>query len=192
MPASILILSSDKDFCEVLSEQLHTQFRYKSQAVSQEVEAKQQVTGHTLLLCDGETEHDWPCPVIRVDKKPLRLQDLLAEIALLVHKATSPDVLALAGDIQLDGRLRQLVHIPSGRKADVTDKEMQLLMSLTQAGMDGRSRNSLLKEVWGFDAEIDTHTLETHIYRLRGKLKEVAGIDGMIEAVDGGYRMINT
>ena len=51
---------------------------------------------------------------------------------------------------------------------------------------------SCLKEVWGIEAALDTHTLETHIYRLRGKCKELAG-DELVEAVEGGvcFEMTN-
>ncbi len=69
---------------------------------------------------------------------------------------------------------------------DLTDKEAGLLQRLAEAGNKGVAKDQLLKDVWGIEALLDTHTLETHIYRLRGKFKELAG-DEMIEAVDGGY-----
>ena len=52
----------------------------------------------------------------------------------------------------------------------------------------GASRETLLKEVWGMEADLNTHTLETHIYRLRAKLRELSGND-IIEAFEGGYRL---
>ena len=71
---------------------------------------------------------------------------------------------------------------------NLTDKEAQLLGSLARAGKGGIGREALMKDVWGFAGDMDTHTLETHIYRLREKFRELGGGEGIV-VTDGGYRL---
>jgi CheY-like chemotaxis protein len=187
---SVLIVSDDEDFYPVLAEQLDKQLAFASRQVDSQTQAKQKLEGHALLVSDQPlSPSDWPCPVILAEK-PVRLYDLLAQIASIVHKASFPEIMDIGQGCQLHSRLKQLVHGPSGKMVDVTDKEIQLLKALMDGGDNGVGRDSLLKTVWGFDSDVDTHTLETHIYRLRGKLKDACDSDGMIEAFDGGYKMV--
>ncbi|MDE3061388.1 MAG: helix-turn-helix domain-containing protein, partial [Pseudomonadota bacterium] len=83
-------------------------------------------------------------------------------------------------------RQKQLMHQPSGKTADVTDKEARLLQVLAGSGKNGVAKEKLLKEVWGIEATLNTHTLETHVYRLRAKFRELAGNE-IIAAINGGY-----
>ena len=185
----ILIISDDEDFYPVLAEQLDKQLGMNSRQISKQSDTKQWLGDYALAVADQPQDMaSWPIPVLEV-QKPLRLHDLLAQIASLVQKASFPEVLEIGWDCQLNSRLKQIMHSPSGKSVDVTDKEVQLLKALIEGAENGVSREHLLKTVWGFDNNVDTHTLETHIYRLRGKLKEACDSDQMIEAFDGGYKL---
>jgi len=63
-----------------------------------------------------------------------------------------------------------------------------LLRYLIQSGLEGMPRTDLLKSVWGYAEETETHTLETHIYRLRQKLENY-GAENFIKVQDGRYRI---
>jgi len=81
-----------------------------------------------------------------------------------------------------------LVHKNSNDKIPLTDKERMLLRYLVKSGLEGMPRTDLLKSVWGYAEETETHTLETHIYRLRQKLENY-GAENFIKVQDGRYRI---
>jgi hypothetical protein len=192
MPPSILIISHDTDFYPVLQEQCELQLGAICDWASDAEDANKKYKNHDIILSDGPiAAAHWPSALLVIGEKPVRLQDLLAEIEALVHKASSPDALALSHGYVLTLQSKQLRYDPSGKMVDITDKEMQLLKALAASPAEGISREQLLKDIWGFGDAIDTHTLETHIYRLRSKMKELSGHDDLIEAVNGGYRMKN-
>jgi DNA-binding response OmpR family regulator len=90
------------------------------------------------------------------------------------------------GQFTLIPSQNSLVHKESQQDIRLTDKERLLLRVLYQAGEAGLQRRDILKTVWGYADEAETHTLETHIYRLRQKLEPFAAQD-IIRAADGCY-----
>jgi DNA-binding response OmpR family regulator len=84
----------------------------------------------------------------------------------------------------------KLLTIPQkNRRIRLTDKEVRVLKHLYRAGAAAVSRKALLDEVWGYNAGADTHTLETHIYRLRQKIEPDPANCRLLLTVDGGYRL---
>lgn len=77
-----------------------------------------------------------------------------------------------------------------GASTALTDKEVDILLCL--ARQDGRTlkREELLRHVWRYQPGVDTHTLETHVYRLRQKLAALGGLENLLLTdEDGGYRL---
>jgi DNA-binding response OmpR family regulator len=72
----------------------------------------------------------------------------------------------------------------------LTEKESQLLRELAEAAPHAMRREQLLAQVWGMNEQVDTHTLETHIYRLRSKLESLVSIPADITTESGTYRLI--
>ena len=70
----------------------------------------------------------------------------------------------------------------------LTEKECELLAARVRAQPTAQSREALLAQVWGMASSIDTHTLETHIYRLRAKLETIHPTPGTILTEEGNYR----
>ncbi len=66
---------------------------------------------------------------------------------------------------------RNVLSAEGAADIKVTDTEKRLLLALFDAGADGLPRDLLLERVWGMRADLDTHTVETHIYRLRQKIE---------------------
>lgn len=116
---------------------------------------------------------------------PYRLRELLARMQAT---SSAPDEWSL-GTLRFLPRVRRVETIDSAQGCDLTDKETQLLLALLPAGVGGVAKDELLKNIWGIEAELNTHTLETHIYRLRKKLKELSGSE-IISATDNGYTVI--
>ncbi len=76
-----------------------------------------------------------------------------------------------------------------GRKLRLTDKEANILKYLYRAGSKAVARDELLAEVWGYNAGVTTHTLETHVYRLRQKIETDPGRARLLVTEAGGYRL---
>ena len=71
----------------------------------------------------------------------------------------------------------------------MTDKEASILKYLFRAGDRPVARDVLLNEVWGYNAGVTTHTLETHIYRLRQKIEKDPASAAILITDRGGYRL---
>lgn len=77
----------------------------------------------------------------------------------------------------------------NGKKLRLTDKEANILKYLYRAGDKAVSREVLLAEVWGYNAGVTTHTLETHVYRLRQKIELDPANARLLVTEAGGYRL---
>src|SRR5579875_341029 len=78
----------------------------------------------------------------------------------------------------------------TGREVRLTEKEAAILAYLYRAGGRVTGREILLGEVWGYRAGVTTHTLETHIYRLRRKIERDPGRAEILVTAPGGYRLV--
>lgn len=77
----------------------------------------------------------------------------------------------------------------AGKKVRLTEKETAILKFLLRSGDQPVSRERLLTEVWGYNAEVSTHTLETHVYRLRQKIERNPAEARLLLTGPGGYRL---
>jgi DNA-binding response OmpR family regulator len=77
-----------------------------------------------------------------------------------------------------------------GRKLRLTEKETSILRYLYRAGEQTASRERLLQEVWSYNSGVTTHTLETHIYRLRQKIEKDAAAPAILVTAAGGYKLV--
>ena len=75
------------------------------------------------------------------------------------------------------------------RRIRLTEKEAAILKFLYRAGTRSVARQVLLNEVWGYNAAVTTHTLETHIYRLRQKIEPDPANARLLVTEGGGYRL---
>jgi len=106
--------------------------------------------------------------------KPFRLRELMARIrSQLRDYETSVDAVFTIGPFLFRPATATLVDRASNRRIHLTIKEVALLRSLYRAGNRVVDRQELLDRVWGYHASVRTHTLETHIYRLRQKIERV-------------------
>ena len=122
--------------------------------------------------------------------KPFRFAVLLARIRahLRQHDGTE-DALLQIGSYTFHPGSKQLIS-PVGKKLRLTEKETAILRFLYRAGSQVVTRDVLLREVWGYNANVTTHTLETHIYRLRQKIEADPANAQLLVTETGGYRLI--
>jgi DNA-binding response OmpR family regulator len=121
--------------------------------------------------------------------KPFRFGVLLARIrAHLRSHEQSEDALFRLGPYEFRPSTKLLVD-DKGKKIRLTEKETKILRYLYRAGGKPTPREELLTEVWGYNAGVTTHTLETHIYRLRQKIEADPGAARLLVTGPGGYRL---
>lgn len=122
--------------------------------------------------------------------KPFRLSVLLARLrAQMRHHEQSDDAVLALGPYRFLPATRLLIEEETGRKVRLTEKEAGILKYLYRAQGQGIDRATLLHEVWGYAAGVTTHTLETHIYRLRRKIEPDPTRATLLVTEDGGYRL---
>src|SRR6201981_2630530 len=122
--------------------------------------------------------------------KPFRFAVLLARIrAQLRQHAASEDAIFTIGPYTFRPSSKFFVN-PKGKKVRLTDKENSILRYLYRAGQQATSRETLLREVWGYNSGVTTHTVETHIYRLRQKIEQDAAVPVILVTESSGYRLV--
>jgi DNA-binding response OmpR family regulator len=122
--------------------------------------------------------------------KPFRFSVLLARIrAALRQHDQSEDVVFTIGQYTFQPAAK-LLEAAEGGKVRLTDKETSILKYLYRQGPKTISRDILLQEVWGYNNRVTTHTLETHIYRLRQKIERDPSNARLLVTEEGGYRLV--
>lgn len=121
--------------------------------------------------------------------KPFRFAVLLARIRaqLRVFEQTEDATFAV-GQYTFRPSAKLLVD-QGGSKIRLTEKETAILKYLYRAGDKVVTRDVLLHEVWGYNSGVTTHTLETHIYRLRQKIERRPAQAELLITEGGGYRL---
>jgi DNA-binding response OmpR family regulator len=122
--------------------------------------------------------------------KPFRFAVLLARIrAQLRQHEASEDAVFTIGPFTFRPSSKLLLNT-KGNKVRLTEKETAILRFLYRAGQKPVSRETLLQEVWGYNSGVTTHTLETHIYRLRQKVERDATTPTILVTETGGYKLV--
>jgi DNA-binding response OmpR family regulator len=123
--------------------------------------------------------------------KPFRLSVLLARLrAHLRQHEASEDAVFRIGPYTFRPSAKLLVESNGRRKVRLTEKETAILKYLYRAGDRVIGRDTLLGEVWGYNAGVTTHTLETHVYRLRQKIEKEPSKAEILITEPGGYRLV--
>ena len=122
--------------------------------------------------------------------KPFRFAVLLARIrAQLRTHEQSEDAVFTIGQYTFRPAQKLLVQ-EDGSKVRLTEKETAILKYLYRAGQKIVGRDELLEQVWGYNSGVTTHTLETHIYRLRQKIERNPSNARILVTESGGYKLV--
>jgi DNA-binding response OmpR family regulator len=123
--------------------------------------------------------------------KPFRLSVLLARLrAQLRQHEQSEDAVFTIGAYVFRPSAKLLTHSETKKKIRLTEKETAILKFLYRSGPTVVGRETLLGEVWGYNAGVTTHTLETHVYRLRQKIETDPSNAELLVTEPGGYRLV--
>jgi DNA-binding response OmpR family regulator len=148
-----------------------------------------------IMLTGAESEAD---TILGLDSgandyvvKPFHLGVLLARIrSQLRQHERSEDAVFTIGPFSFRPAAKMLQDDKANRKIRLTEKESAILKFLYRAGEKVTSREVLLNEVWGYNAGVTTHTLETHVYRLRQKIERDPSNAEILVTMPGGYRLV--
>ena len=123
--------------------------------------------------------------------KPFRLNVLLARLrAQLRQHEQSEDAVFTIGPYTFRPSAKLLAAEGGRKKVRLTEKETAILKYLYRAGDRIIGRDILLNEVWGYNSGVTTHTLETHVYRLRQKIERDPAKAEILITEPGGYRLV--
>ena len=147
------------------------------------------LTGHDI---DSDTILGLESGAYDYVTKPFRFAVLLARIRTQLRQhETSEDAVFTIGPYTFRPSSKLLLN-PKGSKVRLTEKETSILryLYLYRAGQRPVSRETPLQEVWGYNSGVTTHTLETHIYRLRQKIEKDAAAPAILVTEAAGYKLV--
>ena len=123
--------------------------------------------------------------------KPFRIGVLIARLRAHIreHERSEHAVFAI-GPYTFRPAAKQLLDNETNKKVRLTDKEASIIKYLFLAGERVVSRDILLDKVWGYNAGVTTHTLETHVYRLRQKIERNPSNAVLLVTEPNGYRLV--
>ncbi|MDR1026434.1 MAG: response regulator transcription factor [Lactobacillus sp.] len=195
---TILLISENQDFIEDVSEQ-----------IAEHIEGFSIVTDCNapadMVIVDEDTKRlkDFPkLPNIlltskEIEKgnfhsisKPFALIDLFNDLESIIRRFenTSGGYLTF-NNYELRPNTKEIVNLSNNELIKLTEREVSILKYLHKNKSKIVSKNNLLEDVWGYSKDASTHTIETHIYRLRQKVEKGNNAQ-IIETTDGGYRLI--
>ena len=149
-----------------------------------------------IVILTSETDEDVQVKCLDLGAndfviQPFSFQVLFARIRSLIrHYNMSGEAIIMIGQYSINPRKKLGIDI-KGQRYLFTDKEIELLKHLHRASEKMVSSQQLYKEVWGSTVPLNTHTLESHIYRLRQKIELNPKVPVHLITCDGGYKLIH-
>ena len=121
--------------------------------------------------------------------KPIKVSDLLTAISQKIALQNSGGKDLKIANYGFRRNEKVLINLDTKVRVRLTEKETDILWQLWQAPQNELSRQKLLSDVWGYNDEISSHTLETHIYRLRKKIGNSSSDASILTTTENGYRL---
>ena len=121
--------------------------------------------------------------------KPIKVSDLLTAISRKIAVDNNGGKDLKIANYGFRRNEKVLINLDTKVRVRLTEKETDILWQLWQAPQNELSRQKLLSDVWGYNDEISSHTLETHIYRLRKKIENSSSEAFILTTTETGYRL---
>ena len=137
-------------------------------------------TSRTASFEENREKHDFI-------EKPFRIHHLNKKISTILAKISNSNEVTHKIGPFIFFPLKKALMLGEKTKVELTEKEVAILKCLISSDEETVDRDTLLRQVWNYSPDVTTHTLETHIYRLRQKLEIDASIPRLIISKDGGF-----
>ena len=138
-----------------------------------------------LILTDEKNRIKGIKNQLIIDKFPIRVKQIVEKINLTLLKqnfSSQSEIVIKGYNLNLNSREISKNNI----YLSLTERETEIIMYLYNMKKP-QSINTLQREVWGHNLDLETHTVETHIYRLRKKVSEKFKDEDFIVSFEGGY-----
>ena len=122
--------------------------------------------------------------------KPFRFAVLLARIRTQLRQHEQSEDATFNIGPYVFKPSQKLLTTEANQKIRLTEKEAAIIRYLYRAGQKVVTRDVLLEEVWGYNSGVTTHTLETHVYRLRQKIERDPSNAAILVTENGGYKIV--
>ena len=180
-----LIIFQNKELFKILNE-INENFEFKLEFCEKEKDLKSldNANSKDYLVISKKKIFNLSNQII-IDKFPININELnqILNINFLKSKFTEQSKIIL-GNYNLDLNSRILKH--DLKELELTEKECSILVFLKQSKQPVKI-NELQEKVWGYNSELETHTVETHIYRLRKKISDRFADNEFVESSKNGY-----
>ncbi len=125
--------------------------------------------------------------IIILNQLPIKIFDLIDMINTnILRKKYSFQSNFVIKKYKLDINSRMMSH--NGNELKLTEREIEIILFLNSKKKP-QNINTLQKEVWGYSANLETHTVETHVYRLRKKINEKFSDENFLVSDKDGYKI---
>ena len=151
---------------------------------------KREIEGIEKILITEKGYKQCPVSTFYLNR-PFRALELLEALHSIFEKLKSKkENKKVIGDITFIVPDRRLIY-KDNKSVELTDKESDIILSLFSSEVKGITREEVMSKVWVLNSNIETHTFETHIYRLRKKIKENLFVKNLIINKYGRYYLNN-
>ena len=143
--------------------------------------------GNYLIIYNTKIPDHLNMNKVYLDKNPTKIKDIIEKINvhLLKNKFFNQSKVNI-NKFQLD--LNSRIINFENKNLKLTEREIDIILYLSRS-KKSKTIENLQKEVWGHGVDLETHTVETHIYRLRKKIKSTFGDTKFIISTDDGYKL---
>ena len=124
---------------------------------------------------------------VKIDT-PARLGTIINRIQQSIDTQQKNQPIEL-GSFIFTPTIHELINIQNSKSYQLTEKETAIILCLHDNHPNAVERSTLLEKVWEYAPDTETHTVETHIYRLRQKIEQDNDEDGLIVTTDNGYSL---
>ena len=186
MHKQILIIFKFKSLFKIIKE-LENELNFVVIEVSNEIDLIDKVQEHNNSLIITQKAIIDKTNQIILNQLPIKISKLFEKInieflKLQFNEKSKIDI----GKYKIDLNSRHLIF--NDEKLKLTEKEANIIIYLYKSNLPVKI-NQLQKEVWGFKSKLETHTVETHIYRLRKKILQIFKDDDFIVSKKNGYKI---